>query len=255
MKLERMLADALREEAGGRDVDVARLWADTRGRLDRESAVRRSAGAWSPPRLRPQRYSLRSDRLVRFRSEVCAGEAGSVVVPVEEPSMLRNHLGDDPLPPSALSGGRPLLLDHRAYYDHVGVTRPRTLYAGACGTALCLSSVEEDGDSGSTRVPPGAKPHEVSPYFLPNDAPDWREQPYGMWAVYDAADEVADVTYSRGNSLFRAERFTADGWPGTLYLVVAPFDEFTGLTVTPPEERSTHYPAEELPPYSTGARD
>lgn len=358
MKLERMLADALREEAESRDVDVARLWADTRGRLERKPPVRRKrwpvvaaaaaaaavvlgvgvvatvtgdegrrilpAGEpdgpvegevaddftcpeqvvhdWTRPETVVDKYfvatmegglefqaagydvpmyelevegdrahvsfgntdgslALRSEfhredgEWVRFRSEVCTGEDGSVAVPVEEPSELRNHLGDDPLPPSELSGQEPVLLDHRAYYDHVGVVRPRTLYAGACGKAICLSSVEEGGDSGSTRVRPGAQPHDVSPFFLPNDAPDWREQPYGMWAVYDADDEAAEVSFSLGNMIFRAERFTAAGWPGTLYLVVAPFEEFTGLTVVPPQGLSSHYPPEELPPYGEGVRD
>lgn len=337
MRLERMLTDALREEAEDRDVDVARLWAETRDRLGQEPprrarrrpAVLAAAAAAAvvvgvagltqlggPDRVTPSgpaegssregdvaddftcpeqvvhdwtrpssvvdkqfvatlhkglefqargydvpRYELEVDgdrafagfgnvdgslalrsefhredgEWVRFRSEVCTGEDGSVAVPVEEPLELRNHLGSEPVPPTDLSGRDPVLLDHRAYYTHVGVVEPRSLYVGACGRkALCLSSLEEGGDGSSHRLRSETKPRDLSWMFLRDDSPGWRTQPYGFWALYDRDGKVEDVTFSLGNMVFRAERVTSKAWPGTLHLVVAPLDEFTGIVVTPP---------------------
>lgn len=335
MSLERMLADALREEAESRDVDLPRLWVGTRDRLEqtpsrphRRPAVLAAAAAavvvvagvvgltqlGGPERAAPAgpagdvvakegevsddftcpeqvvhdwtrpetvvdkqfvasfrggldfqtrgydvpRYTYRVDgdrafvsfgsddgslamrsefhrqdgEWVRFRSEVCSGEDGSVVVPVDEPLELRNHLGGDPLPPSELSGRDPQLLDHRSYYTHVGVVRPRSLYAGVCGTGICLSSVEEDGDSSSTRVRPGVTPYDVSFTFLPNDAPYWRNQPYGMWALYDRDAKVEDVSLDlRDGRIIWATKHQGQDWPGTLYVLVAPFDEVGVVTV------------------------
>ncbi len=361
--LERMLTDALREEAGSRDVDVARLWSETRNRLDHEPRVRRgrrpailaaaaaaavvvgAAGlTWlsGPDRVAPsgpadgpvrgessiadgftcpeqvvhdwtrpssvvdKRFvatlrnglefqargydvpayelevagdrafasfgntdgtlALRSEfhrqdgEWVRFRSEVCTGEDGSVAVPVEDPLALRNHLGDAPLPPD-MSGRDPVLLDHRAYYTHVGVVEPRSLYAGACGKALCLQGVYAGAhESISVRIPSGATPRDVSWVFLPIGSPDWRTQPYGMWALYDRDGEVEDVTFSRGNMVFRAEQMTSDSWPGTLHLVVAPFEEVTGIAVHPPRSApdgglSTSYEPRDLRGYRPDLHD
>lgn len=362
MTLERMLADALREEAEARDVDVARMWVGTRDRLEPSPVGRRrrwpvvaaaaaaaavvvgvglvagSTGdggrmilpAGDPDRARegevadeftcpeqvvhdwtrPEtvvdehfvaslqgglefqargydvpRYELEvdgdrafasfgnsdgslalrsefhqeDDEWVRFRSEVCAGEDGSVAVPVEEPLELRNHLGDEPFRPTRLSGRDPVLLDHRAFYDHVGLVRPRSLYAGACGDSVCISSVRGGGDGTSTRIRPNGRPHDVSFSFLPNDSSDWRTRPHGMWAVYDRDGDVEDVTFSRGNTVFRAERITSDSWPGTLHLVVAPFEDLTGITVMPPRGGpdgglATHYAAEDLAGFRDGPR-
>ena len=357
MRLERMLTDALREEAETRDVDVSRMWAETRGRLGQEPARRprrrpavlAAAAAAAvvvagvagvtqlggPDRVTPsgpadgrssegdvaddftcpeqvvhdwtrpssvvdERFvatlhnglefqargydvpmyelEVEGDRAfasfgntdgtlalksefhredgdwVRFRSEVCTGEDGSVLVPVDEPLKLRNHLGSEPLPASELSGRAPRLLDHRAYYDHVGVVRTRSLYVGACGRAVCLGTVEAGGDGSSSRLRPGVIPHDVSTSFLRPETPDWRTQPYGMWALYDRDGKVEDVTFSRGNMVFRAERVTSDSWPGTLHLVVAPFEEVTGIAVYPPRGAPggglpTNYEPKGLPGY------
>lgn len=358
MRLERMLTDALREEAEARDVDVARLWSDTRTRLypepprrsrrrpvvlaaaaaaavvvagvagltqlggpDRVSPAGPAGGStsregdvaddftcpeqvvhdWTRPSsvvdksfvatfrggldfqtrgygVPMYEYEIEGDRAfvrfgsadgslamrsefhrqddewVRFRSEVCSGEDGSVAVPVEEPLELRNHLGEDPLPPSDLSGRRPLLLDHRSYYTHVGVVRPRSLYAGACGKAVCLSSVEEGDESASTRVRPGVKPRDVSWIFLPNDSPAWRTQPYGLWALYDAEGTVEDVLLDRGG-LYRAQRFTSDGWPGTLWVGVAPVEEFRGVSVYPRDGLPSFHEPQDLPGYRADVHD
>ena len=359
MTLERMLADALREEAEARDVDVPRMWSETRDRLEpaptrsrkrwpvvaaaaaaaavlggvglvagstgdggwlilpagepdgtREGEV---ADAFSCPEqvvhdwTRPEsvvdkhfvaslegglevqargydvpRYELEVDgdrafasfgnadgslalrsefhredgEWVRFRSEVCTGEGGSMAVPLEEPLELRNHLGDEPFRPTGLSGRDPVLLDHRAVYDHVGVVRPRSLYAGACGDTVCISSVRGGGDATSTKIRSNGKPHDVSFSFLPSDG-EWQTRPYGMWAVYDRGGEVEDVTFSRGAEVFVAEQITSDAWPGTLHLVVAPFEDLTGIAVLPPRDGpgggvATHYTAEDLAGFGDG---
>ena len=362
MTLERMLADALREEAEARDVDVARMWVDTRDRLEPSPAAPRrrwpvvavaaaaaavvvgvglvagstgdggrmilpagdpdrsrqgevadaftcpeqvvhdwtrpgtvvdkhfvaslegglefQAGGYDVPRYELEvdgdrafasfgnadgSLALRSEfhredgEWVRFRSEVCTGEDRSVAVPLEEPLELRNHLGDEPFRPTGLSGRDPVLLDHRAVYDHVGVVRPRSLYAGACGGSVCISSLRGGGDATSTEIRSNGRPHDVSFSFLPNSTAEWQTRPYGMWAVYDRDGEVEDVTFSRGSEVFRAERITSDTWPGTLHLVVAPFEDLMGIAVMPPRDSpggglATHYPAEELAGFQDGPR-
>jgi hypothetical protein len=97
------------------------------------------------------------------------------------------------------------------------------------------------------------KPHDVSWIFLRDDSPGWRTQPYGMWALYDRDGEVEDVLLDRGG-LYRAEKVTGDGWPGTLWVGVAPVDEFAGITVTPPRGGpdgglSTYYELQDIPGY------
>ncbi len=196
---------------------------------------------------------------VRFRSDVCTGENGSVAVPTDGELDLGVH-EDEPHPVENMiyrekrrSTAR--LIDDRRYYDNVGLIRHRSMYAMACGRSICLSTGDDTGSSG-TSVPAGVVPHDVSELFFPGADSANRTNPYGFWLLYDVEDAVENVSLDlKDGTIIWATQFEADGWPGTLYALVAPFDEVGALTVHhatgsgPGAGEGRNFLPEELPGY------
>jgi hypothetical protein len=195
---------------------------------------------------------------VRFRSDVCTGENGTVAVPTRGELDLGLH-GDEPHPresmPFGERKGKARLIDDRRYYDHVGLIRHRSLYALACGRRMCLASGDDMGGSG-TSIPAGVVPHDMSNLFIPDADTLNLENPYGLWVLWDVDGVVASLRAEvRGQEGQTTQSFYVSGWPGQLHAVLAPFDKVESLTVhrrpgaDPGAPLQTTYTPVELPGY------
>lgn len=195
--------------------------------------------------------------MVRFRTDLCTGENGSIAVPVQDEWELRPRGATASVESDARSGST-VLVDTRWYYDNVGLVRERDIHAVGCGMGgVCLSTTESDGTV--TRVATLGKRleiHDVSGIFLPFEE-NPRSRPYGLWAVFDPHPAVFGklmVTLRDGRTV-TAESFDVPDWWGVVYLVLAPFDEVESVGVQrpagPDEEPSPYvtFRPEELPGY------
>ncbi|HSE08636.1 MAG TPA: hypothetical protein VLB29_08210 [Nocardioidaceae bacterium] len=202
-------------------------------------------------------FRREGDEWVRFRTDVCIGENGSIGFPERAEWDVNRH---DEAPfdrvvgmPERQEGW--LLVDSRRYYDDIGLVRHRALFAGLCGQRMCLRGGTPTESSGYN-LRAGAVPHDASSVFLPIDEMEERKNPYGFWVIYDVEGVVESLTAEvRGQQGRNAHRFYVDGWPGQLHAVLAPFDRVESLTVVrrpgadPGAPRRTTYTPEELPGY------
>lgn len=202
-------------------------------------------------------FRREGDEWVRFRTELCTGENGSIAVPVQDEWTLRPR-GESAGPATAAGSESTVLVDTRSYYDNVGLVRERDIHAVPCGMGgVCLSTTESDGTV--TRIATLGKRkkiHDVSWIFLPfEENPGSR--PYGFWALFDPhPTDFGRLTVTlRDGRTVTAESFDVPDWWGVVYLVLAPFDEvesvgvqgLAGLGQKPPPPVT--FRPEELPGY------
>lgn len=204
-------------------------------------------------------FRREGDEWVRFRTEVCVGEDGSIGFPERREWRLEEHsepymwvagMPEDPATSSSWT-----LVDSRRYYDDIGLVRHRAIYAGLCGEKLCLRSGSPTEGSGYD-LPAGVIPHDASSIFMPFDEIEERKNPYGFWVLYDADGVVESLTAKlRGKKERTTFTFSVDSWPGRLFAVLVPFDEVESVTVQrvegadPGAPLRTTYTPEELPGY------
>jgi hypothetical protein len=99
-------------------------------------------------------------------------------------------------------------------------------------------------------------PQDVSYLFFPDADTMNRENPYGLWVLWDVEGVVASLRAEvRGQEGQSTQSFYVSGWPGQLHAVLAPFDKVEALTVhrrpgaDPGAPLQTTYTPEELPGY------
>ena len=199
-------------------------------------------------------FTREGDAWVRRRTEVCTGADGSVAVPVDAPLTL-GRKGAAPYPARDLSAypasGESVLLDHRGYYDGIGLVRHRSIYATPCARRICVTA-GEPGAHTTLRAQPhdGLLPHDSAFLFLPLDEMAERRNPYGFWLLWDTEDGVDEASVElRDGTVLPAQRFRGDGWSGTLHALVAPYDEVEAVTVDEAGGETVRYRPEELPGY------
>jgi hypothetical protein len=186
-------------------------------------------------------FRREGDEWVRFRTDLCTGESGSIAVPLEDEWELRPRGEDDRDADGqgAAGSSSSVLVDSRDFYDNAGLVRSRTLHAVPCGQGgLCLSSAEDDED-GSTSIATlgtGRRLWDLSWIFMPaEENPVTR--PYGLWALFDPVPtEYGRLSATlRDGGTVEAEIYDSPTLGGTLYLLLAPFDEVESLTVEYPQ--------------------
>jgi hypothetical protein len=203
-------------------------------------------------------FRLVDGEWTRFRTDVCVGKDGNIAVPTRDEWSLGLH-GRDAYPRvSGMGGpnaGTPVLLDDRAYYDNVGLVRHRSMYAHPCERMMCVAAGEPREGSG-VDVAPGVVPRDITSVFLPFDEIEERSHPYGMWVLYDTQDAVSAVSLDLvDGEIVWATEYEVEGWPGTLYALLAPYDEVGAFTVHhasgsgPHAGEGRNFLPEELPGY------
>jgi hypothetical protein len=194
---------------------------------------------------------------VRFRTDLCTGEGDSIAVPLDDEWELRPREAEnrDTQGGGAAGPSPSLLVDSRTFYDNAGLVRNRTLHAVPCGQrGLCLSSAEDDEESSTSiaTLGTGRRLWDLSWIFMPaEERPVSR--PYGLWALFDPVPtEYGRLSATlRDGGTVEAEIYDSPNLGGTLYLLLAPFDEVESLTVEYPQpvagtapQPETHLPEE-----------
>ena len=198
-------------------------------------------------------FTRAGDAWVRRRTEVCTGADGSVAVPVDAPFTL-GRKGTTPYPARDLSAyrasGESVLLDHRDYYDGIGLVRHRSMYATPCARRLCVTAGDPGAHTTLRSQPHDGLPHDSTFLFLPLDHMVERRNPYGFWLLWDTEGGVEEASVElRDGTVLPAQRFRGDGWSGTLHALVAPYDEVEAVMVDEAGGETVRYRPEELPGY------
>ncbi|HSE72678.1 MAG TPA: hypothetical protein VLA97_18055 [Nocardioidaceae bacterium] len=181
-------------------------------------------------------FRRNGDEWVRFRTDVCTGRDGSVAVPTPDEDRLGRHDGE-PYPPSTLGGDRSnaaVLVDDRSYYDGVGLVRHRSIYAEPCGLQVCVWAIQDPTSlvATQTRAGDAGRPRDMSGLFWPPDETVGRPQDDGLWVLYDTEGMISDLSLDlRDGRIIWADKLGKESWPGTVYVLLAPFDQVEALTV------------------------
>jgi hypothetical protein len=164
----------------------------------------------------------------------CSGLDRTILVPVRDPLHLGKRLSD-PYPAKGMTeGDQSVLVDDRDYYDVAGLVQHRTIWAFPCQKVFCVAAGRPDSMITWTGEHPNRPvPEDLSQVFLPPDDTVGMRNPYGFWAVYDPHSEVRDVrtTAPLGGAGVAAVQVAQPGWPGRLYLLLAPWDEVKTIEV------------------------
>lgn len=147
----------------------------------------------------------------------------------------------------AFVDGEPVLLDDRSFYTAAGLTSHRSIYAAPCALGLCWAAGSPASMIGtSTPARADQRPVDLRAIFLPRDELVGKSSPYGLWVLYgDGSVTGLDVRLREG-AVIPADAFRVSGWDRTLYVVLAPFNEVSQVSVHT-STRAVSYSPEELP--------
>ena len=203
------------------------------GTLASVSTLRRAGSTWEP-----------------VTASVCGNRPGNLV-PVDGADRLGDHrgLGGEPgqltaedFPPGSVR------VDMRNSYDVAGLVRRRSIWAEPCDRGVCLTAGSRTATitTGPVRPDPFRPEDRTEQLADPDDVVGQRSA-YRLFAVYDRDGELARVSWdTKGGRVTWVEPIPGGGWPGQLFLVLAPSDDFGVLTVHPKEGEGRNYTAEQI---------
>ncbi len=161
-------------------------------------------------------------------SAVACGSGETPGVPTRDELRLGTH-GYPPYKPwmaRQYYDGAAVLVDDRAVYDYSGlVTRHRSMYVAPCGARLCWETGRPTGMViGRLRADVPTVAQDVSSLFFEPDDLVGRDNPFGMWAVWDPDGTVRALRVGlNGGRVRESQTFTDASWDGgVLHVVVAP---------------------------------
>jgi hypothetical protein len=161
-------------------------------------------------------------------SAVACGSGETPGVPTRDELRLGTH-GYSPYEPwmsPKYYDGASVLVDDRAVYDYSGlVTRHRSMYVAPCGARLCWETGRPTGMViARLRADVPTVAQDVSDLFFEPDDLVGRDNPFGMWAVWDPDGTVRALRVGlEGGRVRESQTFTDSSWDGgVLHVVVAP---------------------------------
>jgi hypothetical protein len=135
----------------------------------------------------------------------------------------------------------------RLTYDTAGLARRQTVWAEPCGSQLCLRSGSPRTTSMTVALDGGAAvPTDLSEQLADPDDVVGQQLGLSLVALYDRTGDVADVQWSSYQGVTTsADVRDGDGWPGRLFLLLAPTSELEVVRVLPVQgEGHTYLPAQ-----------
>lgn len=219
------------------DGGTATLWmGNSDGSLANVSTFTRVDGEW-----------------LRESATRCLGSADSIVAEDGRSLLLGEH-GVTPWPADKMldpryTTGEPVLVDDRPYYDVAGLMAHRSIYAAPCQRGVCWAAGNPTSMMVDDRpVRADLKPVDVSDLFLPPDEMVGKNNPFGLWALYDPAARINGLSLEAADgTVIRADELRGPDWDGTLFVVLARFDDVAAVTVHPRGGETSRYRPDELP--------
>lgn len=186
----------------------------------------------------------------RVEATVCTNTTGNLV-PVPGAEKLGSHDGlgseEDQFTASDFPAGS-VRVDDRASYDVAGLAMRRSIWAEPCDQGVCLTAGAKHTTitTGPVRPDPFRPEDRTSQLADPDDVVG-QDSAYRLFAVYDRDDELSHVSWAtKDGRRTRVQPIFGGGWPGQLFLVLAPTDEFSTLTVHPRDGRAREFTAAQI---------
>ena len=186
----------------------------------------------------------------RIEATVCTNHTGNLV-PVPGADKLGSHEGlgstEDQFTAADFPAGS-VRVDDRASYDVAGLARRRSIWAEPCGRGVCLTAGAKDTTITTGRVRPDPfRPEDRTSQLADPDDVVGTESAYQLFAVYDRDGELTHVSWAtKDGRTTRVQPIFGGGWPGQLFLVLAPTRELGALTVHPREGDVRRFTAEQI---------
>lgn len=131
----------------------------------------------------------------------------------------------------------------RLTYDTAGLNKRHTVWAEPCGRRLCLVAGTRTDTITIDRLPTEPVPEDRSTQLADPDDVVGQDLGFRLVAVYDGEDALSGVSWvsrTTGRTT-QVEPVTSDGWPGRLFLILAPDSELVLVTVHPSAGLATSY--------------
>jgi hypothetical protein len=186
----------------------------------------------------------------RIEATVCTNRTGNLV-PVPGAGRLGSHEGlgstEDQFTAADFPSGS-VQIDDRASYDTAGLARRRSIWAEPCDGGVCLTAGAKKTTITTGRVRPDPfRPQDRTSQLADPDDMVGKESAYRLFAVYDRDGELSRVSWdTKDGRSTRVQPIFGGGWPGQLFLVLAPTEEFSTLTVRPREGDARSFTAEQI---------
>ncbi|MGZ8743127.1 MAG: hypothetical protein ACXWXO_09415 [Nocardioides sp.] len=186
----------------------------------------------------------------RIESTVCTNATGNLV-PVPGADRLGAHEGlgstEEQFTAADFPAGS-VRVDDRASYDVAGLARRRSIWAEPCGRGVCLTAGAEKTTITTGRVRPDPyRPEDRTSQLADPDDMVGKESAYRLFAVYDRDSELSRVSWdTKDGEITWVQPVEGGGWPGQLFLVLAPADTFGVLTVHPRQGEGRTFTAEQI---------
>jgi hypothetical protein len=186
----------------------------------------------------------------RIEARVCTSHTGNLV-PVPGADRLGDHRGLGSAEGQFSAADFPagsVRVDDRASYDVAGLARRRSIWAEPCGRGVCLTAGAKQTTITTGRVRPDPfRPEDRTSQLADPDDVVGMESAYRLFAVYDREDELTRVSWdTKDGAITWVEPVAGGGWPGQLFLVLAPAEEFAVLTVHPRQGEGRNFTAEQI---------
>jgi hypothetical protein len=190
------------------------------------------------------------DEWRRVEATVCTNHTGNLV-PVPEDYRLGDHEGLGSTEGQFTAADFPpgsVRVDDRASYDVAGLARRRSIWAEPCGRGVCLTAGAERTTITTGRVRPDPfRPEDRTSQLADPDDMVGKESAYRLFAVYDRDGELRRVSWDmKDGKISWVEPVEGGGWPGQLFLVLAPAVDFAVLTVHPRQGEGRSFTAEQI---------
>ncbi len=186
----------------------------------------------------------------RIEATVCTSDTGNLV-PVPGADRLGDHEGlgsnEDQFTAADFPAGS-VRVDDRASYDVAGLARRRSIWAEPCGRGVCLTAGTKKTTITTGRVRPDPfRPEDRTSQLADPDDMVGKESAYRLFAVYDRDGELSRVSWdAKDGQITWVEPVSGGGWPGQLFLVLAPTGDFGVLTVHPRQGEARNFSADQI---------